>query len=177
MKRCPRCHREFSDEWLTFCTEDGTSLMVVEPELSEPPPTLINPPLPPSVSPSEQPTLDLPDRYAPPAFYTPPTAPEPIWRPPPPPPYPVSKQQNLAITSFILGLVSMSIGLCCWLGVLTAPVGLVLGIVALVQIKNEPHKIGGKGLAIAGVILSGLYFIVMSFFMLLWGTLVLGGIG
>ncbi len=30
MRRCPKCNQEFADEWLTFCTQDGTSLVEVE---------------------------------------------------------------------------------------------------------------------------------------------------
>ncbi len=39
---------------------------------------------------------------------------------------------------------------------LCMPVGLVLGIVALVKIKNAEGALGGKGLAVAAIILSGL---------------------
>ena len=34
MKRCPTCNQQFTDEWLTFCTQDGTSLVDV-PGLAE----------------------------------------------------------------------------------------------------------------------------------------------
>ena len=60
IKRCPTCHQEFTDEWLTFCTNDGTSLVTVERSSEEPPPTIVSGSMPPSVSPLEQPTLDLP---------------------------------------------------------------------------------------------------------------------
>ncbi|WP_307853971.1 DUF4190 domain-containing protein [Streptomyces tagetis] len=56
----------------------------------------------------------------------------------PPPPY-----NGLAIASFVLGLL-------CFVPV----VGLVLGIVALVQIKRKGER--GKGFAVAGTVLSGI---------------------
>ncbi|MDQ5845691.1 MAG: hypothetical protein M3539_10410, partial [Acidobacteriota bacterium] len=69
MKRCPTCNQEFTDEWLTFCTQDGTSLVAVELR-GDPPPTLVSGPMPPSVSPLEQPTLDMPGSSKPsPAVY------------------------------------------------------------------------------------------------------------
>ena len=69
----------------------------------------------------------------------------------------------------VLGLVSITVGWCCSFGVLTGPIALILGIVALVQIKNEPAKYGGKGLAIAGVIMGALYFVILALIILLYG--------
>jgi len=59
--------------------------------------------------------------------------------PPPVAPQPTPQKKGLAIASLVAGL------LCC------APVGLVLGIMSLVK-KDQ----GGKGMAIAGVVLSAL---------------------
>ncbi len=133
--------------------------------------------MPPSVSPTEQPTLDMPGRYTPPVQYIPPTPLEPGWRPPPPPPFPRSKQTGLAVTSFVLGIASVTLGLCCYFGILTAPIALVLGIVALVQIKNDPNKFGGKGFAIGGIVSGGLYFAIFALIVFLYGIgLLLGGL-
>lgn len=126
--------------------------------------------MPPSVSPTEQPTLDLPGRYTPPvAEYIPPAPIQAGWAPPPPPAYPARPQQTLAVTSLILGIASVTLGLCCYFGILTAPISLVLGIVALVQIKNDPVKFGGKGLAIGGIITSGLYFAILVLIIVVYG--------
>ena len=94
--------------------------------------------MPPSVSPTEQPTLDMPGRYAaPPAQYI--LRPSsPAGLPPPPPPYPPSPQTGMAVTSMILGIASITLGLCCYFGILTAPIAVILGIVSLVQIKTHP---------------------------------------
>jgi hypothetical protein len=176
MKRCPTCNREFTDEWLTFCTQDGTSLVEAEPSEFEPPPTLVRPPMPPSVSPSEQPTLDMPGTYKPPpAPFGQPQSLQGGWMPPPPPAYPVAPQQSLAIASLVMGIISLTIGLCCYLGMLTGPVAIILGIVALVQIKNEPTKYSGKGMAIGGIITGVFYFVVLALFILLYGMAFLSG--
>ena len=55
------------------------------------------------------------------------------------------QKSGLAITSLVLGLVGCFI---------TSPIGLILGIISLVKIKRYPSEYGGKGIAIAGVILN-----------------------
>ena len=171
MRRCPKCNQEFTDEWLTFCTQDGTTLVDVTTSPTDPPPTLVRP-MPPSVSPTEQPTLDMPDRYTPPPVqYIPPPPMQAGWMPPPPPgPVYVSLQhKTLAVTSMVLGIVSITIGWCCSFGILTSPIALVLGIVSLVQIKNDPAKNGGKGFAISGIIMGALYILIFIAIILLYG--------
>ena len=169
MRRCPKCNQQFTDEWLTFCTQDGTTLVDVAASPAEPPPTLVRP-MPPSVSPTEQPTLDMPDRYSPPPVQY--ISPPPIqsgWAPPPPPAYAAKPQQTLAVTSLVLGIVSITIGWCCSFGILTSPIALVLGIISLVQIKNDPAKFSGKGMAVGGIITSVLYILVFVAIILLYG--------
>lgn len=175
MKRCPTCHQEFADEWLTFCTQDGTALVPIDPE---PEPTLYRAPMPPSVSPSEQPTLDFPDsNHAPPAPFGQPQPLQGTWLPPPPPPaYPTGPPPHgLAIASLIVGISSITFGLCCWLGVALAPTAIILGIAALVQLKNHPGKNTGKPLAIIGIVAGGLYFIVLSLIILFYGFVLFSG--
>ena len=183
MKRCPKCNQVFDQEWLSFCTNDGTSLVDTSALPPEPPPTMMSPPLPPSVSPSEQPTINLQTSGGPrqpPAPYSPPAPmqqswqppPQPMqtgWQPPPPPAYANKPKQGLAITSLILGIVSITIGLCCYFGVLTSPTAIVLGIISLSQIKNNPTENGGKPFAIVGIVLGGLYFVVVAFIILIYG--------
>jgi hypothetical protein len=62
---------------------------------------------------------------------------------------PVARTNGLAIASLVLGILWLA-----WLGSL---VGLVLGLVALKQIKNRNQ--GGRGIAIAGVVLSVLWLL------------------
>ena len=176
MKRCPTCNQTFTDEWLTFCTQDGTSLVAADTSVIDPPVTLVNPSLPPSVSPFEQPTMDLPGKSAPaPALYDPPQMPQPGFRPPPPPAYPVATEKNMALLSMIFGIVSITIGFCCYFGVLTAPVAIGLGVYALSLIKKDSNKYGGKGMAIAGIITGSLYFVFLILIILFYGLAALMG--
>ena len=177
MKRCPTCNREFTDEWLTFCTQDGASLVEITGVSPEPPPTFAYPPIPPTVSRSEEPTLDFPDSYTPPPVpeVARPTSPQ-GWPPPPPPPqFLAAQQQTLAAISLVLGIVSVTIGWCCSFGILTAPVAVALGIGALVQIKNNPSRYAGKGMAIGGIVTGGLYIALLLLLIVIYGAAILAG--
>lgn len=175
MKRCPTCNQTFTDEWLTFCTQDGTALVAADTSVIDPPVTLVNPSMPPSVSPLEQPTMDMPGKSTSvPAAYNPPQSPS-AFSAPPPPAYPVSTEKNMALLSLILGVISITIGFCCYFGVLTAPVAIGLGIYALSLIKKDPNKYGGKGMAIAGIITGALYFIFLILIILFYGLAALMG--
>jgi hypothetical protein len=88
-------------------------------------------------------------RQAPGGGYQPPPVPG-YWSQPPAPGFmPVSRTNGLAIASLVLGILWLF-----WLGSL---VGLVLGLVALKQIKDRNQ--GGRGIAIAGVVLSVLWLV------------------
>jgi hypothetical protein len=58
----------------------------------------------------------------------------------------------LAITSMILGIVSIP-GCCCWfIGAPVAVAGLVLGIIGMGKIRGNPQMWKGGGMAIAGIV-------------------------
>lgn len=58
------------------------------------------------------------------------------------------RTSGMAIASLVLGVLGIVFTL------LTAIPGLILGIVALVQIKGSGRQLTGSGLAIAGIVLS-----------------------
>jgi uncharacterized protein DUF4190 len=159
MKRCPTCNRTFDDDWLSFCTEDGTTLVEAPSAQlpSEPPPTV----------------------FIPPAFDTDPAAPKPFDLPGSyNPPQPITQKQGLAIASLIVGIVSVTVGWCCYFGVVTGPVAIALGIVQLVQIKNKPNEYTGKPLAIIGIVTGAVYFAVLALIIVIYGAAFLaGGLG
>lgn len=69
------------------------------------------------------------------------------------------QKRGFAIASLILGILSCTI--CCAIGVVLGVIGLILGIVSLAQ------KRGGKGLAIGGVVTSGIgIFVGLLLFLL-----------
>ncbi len=61
-------------------------------------------------------------------------------------------KSGMAIASMVLGIIG------CFL---TAPIGLILGIVSLKRANKRPYEYGGKGFAIAGVILNSIGILVI----------------
>ncbi len=70
-----------------------------------------------------------------------------------------NQKSGLAIASMVLGIVGFALS--CIGGFLLAPIGLILGIVALVKANRYPNAYRGKGYSIAGVILCG--FLTLAF--------------
>ena len=66
--------------------------------------------------------------------------------------YPASKNNGFATASLVLGIASICFCCCCY-GLPFNVLGLVFSIIALSQIKNDPEHYGGKGMAIAGLVL------------------------
>jgi len=159
MKRCPTCNRTFDEDWLGFCTEDGTALLQSGPLRSEPPPTIRASGVP--TDPSGQPTFNLPGSYNRPMDRPSAGAPlAPGWQPPPPPRH-TAPQQGLAIASLILGIFTVTLGWC-YVGIVTGPIAIILGIISLVQIKNNPERHAGKPLSIAGIVMGAVYYLIVA---------------
>lgn len=68
-------------------------------------------------------------------------------------------KSGLAIASFVTGCAGFVL---CWFtfGILAIP-GLIMGIVAAVQASRKPHEYGGKGFAIAGIVINGLFVLAI----------------
>lgn len=97
----------------------------------------------------------------------------PAWRPPPPPLQPVRQpNQGLAVASMVTGILGLVLGC---LGPLPGIAAVVLGWIALSQIKNSPQTTSGKPLAIVGIV-TGSLTIVFYGLLLVWLVLV-GALG
>jgi Domain of unknown function (DUF4190)/GYF domain 2 len=66
----------------------------------------------------------------------------------------ISSQKNTgaATTGMVLGILSLTVGLCCY-GFPFNIIGLIFSIIALGQIKSNPQQYGGRGMAITGLVL------------------------
>jgi hypothetical protein len=120
----------------------------------------------PAFNPFDQPA---PAPIAPAAEWTPPPAPDSAWQNQqigqntpfqPPAAGTGSVNQTLPIVSLVFGIVS----LCCYISPLTGLVALITGYMGLKNINNDPQNYGGKGLAIAGMITGGVFFLLGAFY-------------
>jgi type II secretory pathway pseudopilin PulG len=89
--------------------------------------------------------------------------------PPPPLTNPATiitpKTSGMAITSLVLGILGI---FTCGL---TALFGLIFGIIAMSKVRNSGGKLSGHGLALAGVIVSAIFLVVLPVFAILGGML------
>ncbi|MSU57137.1 MAG: DUF4190 domain-containing protein [Pedosphaera sp.] len=77
----------------------------------------------------------------------------------------------MALTGMILGLVSISVGLCCCYGLPFSVPGIIFSCIGLSQIKNNPQAYTGRGMAIAGLVLSILSILLAVGLFVLFFTL------
>lgn len=171
MKRCPSCNETFVEEWLSFCTKDGTTLIEDTGSASEPPQTIMaSPPVVPKPAPAN---LNVPAaQYGAPVRQFGEEPIQPVWQPPPPPLYAQPQNKSLAAASMVLGIISITVGWFCF-GPIPAIIGIVLGLVALSQMKKNPEHFGGQPFAWTGIITGGLVLLIyggiMIFYLLLIG--------
>lgn len=162
MKRCPTCNQTFEEDWLSFCTQDGTTLLDESVQSSEPPPTIMAPAgayATPNVSSAELPPSS--PEWRPPQRVTP------EWKPPPPPTYVQPQNKSLAIAAMIIGIISVTVGWLC-LGPIPGIAAIILGAVALSQIKKTPERVGGKQMAVIGVVTGSLTVLIYIGIMILY---------
>lgn len=86
----------------------------------------------------------------------------------PSPPQEEGQGQGLAIASMVLGITAVPLVFCCFLGVVPAVVGVVLGHVALHQ------KTKSRGQAVSGVVLGYVTLGIAAVWGVLW---VIGYVG
>jgi hypothetical protein len=82
------------------------------------------------------------------------------------------KANPLAITGLVLGILALP-GACCCYGIPFNIPGIVVSIIALSQIKKEPDRYTGRGMALAGLILS-IVGIVLAIALLVFGVAMSG---
>lgn len=75
----------------------------------------------------------------------------------------------MATAGLVMGILSLTLGCCCY-GFPFNLLGVIFSLVALSQIKQDPATQQGRGMAIAGLILSILSF-VLAVLMLLFGVI------
>ena len=76
------------------------------------------------------------------------------------------KTNSMAVAGLIMGILSVTCGLCCY-GAPFNLLGIIFSLIALSQLKSDPISQQGRGVAIAGLILSILGIVVGALFFVL----------
>ncbi len=166
MKQCPKCNQTYSDANLNFCLNDGELLTPMYDTSQR------------SYADDSPPTVMMNDaRITNPVNWQQPAQPPAVWQNPQVMQYPMSMSPNqtLAVVSLCLGIGSVTIGWCCSLGLVLSPAALITGFIALSQIKKDPQRNGGRGLAIGGIATGVVYLAVWLLLMLVYGAALLFG--
>jgi hypothetical protein len=160
MKICPKCNTRYSDDNLNFCLNDGEYLSTID----DSPATVI---------------MDAPrvtDQTNWNQYEAPQTAPPPApWQSPAHnvqnqsfgvPQMNQSLDQTLPTVSLALGILGFLL-VCCYGGVPLGMAAIITGFLGMKNAGNEPHKYGGRGLAIAGLVLGAISLISSAIFILI----------
>ena len=156
-----------------FSTPDlgGQTVPPIPSPFDEPKPSTYEPPPAPSFAEPEpyreEPSFNPFDQPAPMAQseWSPPPVPDAGWQNQqigqntpfqPPAAGGPSVNQTLPIISLVLGIVS----LCCYISPLTGLGALITGYLGIKNANNDPQHFGGKPLAIAGMVLGGIMFLI-----------------
>lgn len=182
MKRCPVCQREYTDETLSYCLEDGSPLSGHSSASSDMAATIIMP----------DPRVTVPERQE--TFQYAPVSPQPFIKPPtawPPAsaqqaPSPVKARQGrgVAIASLILAIVSFVLLAFCIIAgasnveatiiggvflfsVILAFGGAVAGIIAISKSSKATGPQNAKAMSVVALVLNGLYLLISVVFLVL----------
>jgi hypothetical protein len=81
--------------------------------------------------------------------------------------YPSQRTNGLAVGSLITSIGALPLTFICYLGLPAAIIGLVLGAVALTQIKQTQQQ--GRGLAIAGIVIGAILAALLALVPMMFG--------
>lgn len=81
------------------------------------------------------------------------------------------KTNSLAMTGLILGIVSLTVGLCCCHGLPFSLLGLIFSLIGLSQVRSNPQIYQGEGIAIGGIICSVLGLLIGFILILVFGAM------
>jgi hypothetical protein len=89
----------------------------------------------------------------------------------------VTRQSNgLAVTSLVTGIVGVTGALCCVVFGLAAPAAIVTGWLGMQHARQSMGRMGGRGMAQAGLILGIVGCVLFVFSLVLTGVFMLAGV-
>ncbi len=150
MKYCPRCNERYKDENLNFCLNDGELLNEMSGE-DAPPTAFLDPTRVTNEGNWNDQNTNFSDFNSPnqQIYQQPFSSPAPMAM--------VGQDKTLSIVSLVLGGLSV---FCCYIAIITGPAAIITGFLGMNKVKSQPELYGGKEMAIIGMILGGIGFII-----------------
>jgi len=182
MKCCPACQRTYTNDSLSYCLEDGSTLFSATADSNDLAATLIIPE-PRMTAPVNQET-HRPTPTPPQPF----SAPTPAWHPQTPaqalPVAPLRQGRGIAVTALVFALTAFVLLGFCIIGgatgveesliggififsVLLALAGAVMGIIATSRSSKDANAQNAKAMSIVALVLNGLYLLITVVFLIL----------
>ena len=167
MKRCLRCGQTYSDDTLNFCLNDGE--MLIQQPGYEAPPTQYADDTPPTLL-MNQPRVTNPIDWANSSIAHPQSsAPAIANQQYGLAGYAAQRDQTLPTVSLVMGIISIFL-VCCAGGIYVGLPAAIIGFIAMKNVDSDPVKYGGRGMAIAGMVI-GIVTFLTSIFILIFGQL------
>lgn len=158
MKICPACQTTYKDEGLNFCLSDGTTLINYASD--DAPPTVV----------MDTPRSTEQNNWQNFGMNTPLNQPGNLQSQVPNQIYPVAgntaTDQTLPVISLVLGILSL-LTMCCYGGIPFGIGAVVVGYIGMNNVKNNPMKYTGKTLAVGGMVLGAISFVLAILFIFL----------
>lgn len=156
MKVCPICNQTYTDNNLNFCLNDGGILALQEDE--SPPTVRIN---------QTKQTNPNWTGYQPPTYENQQITQNQSWGMQGQNQFQVQgKDQTIPTISLVLGILGF-VFFCCYGGIPFGLVAMILGYVGMNNANNNPTQYGGRGMAIAGMVIGGITFLITILFIFL----------
>lgn len=161
MKQCPRCNQTYTDANLNFCLNDGELLTPMYDTSQR------------SYADDSPPTVMMNDaRITNPVNWQQPSASPAVWQghggfqnqPFQAVSYSQSKNQTIPTVSLILGILSIVL-ICCYGGIWLGLPAAILGFIGLKNADSDVTRYGGRGIAVAGLVLGLLSFVSALIFL------------
>ena len=158
MKICPKCNQTYDDTNLNFCLNDGEFLN--DADKDDAPPTIMmdarttspnawqqSPPMsePLNVWQNQSSNIQNQPVYG---------APMPMYQ---------AQDQVLPTISLVLGILSLLL-FCCYGGIFLGIPAAVVGYLGMRNADSDPTRYGGRGMAIAGIALGSISFVIAVIF-------------
>lgn len=161
MKVCPKCNQNYTDENLNFCLKDGELLR----QFDDAPTTMM----------MDAPRITNQTNWQQTPYQQPPSEPIAPWQTQQPAfqnqsfgiaQMSRSQDQTLPTIALVLGISSLLL-ICCYGGIWLGIPAAIVGFIGMKNADSDPNRYGGRGMAIAGMVLGIITFLIAIGFLIL----------